>query len=59
MPHYNLLKATEAIKPILGEYYYKSEEPIWKSLWHSAKVCRFVPDTGDKVYYTSYQENEK
>ncbi len=59
MPHYNLLKATEAIKPILGDYYYKSEEPIWKSLWHSAKVCHFVPDTGDKVYYTSYKENEK
>jgi omega-3 fatty acid desaturase (delta-15 desaturase) len=59
MPHYNLLKATEAIKPILGDYYYKSEVPIWKSLLHSAKVCRFVPDEGAKVYHTYHHENVK
>ncbi|MBG1271685.1 fatty acid desaturase [Nostoc sp. WHI] len=53
IPHYNLLKATEAIKPVMGEHFYKSEEPIWKSLWHSCVSCHFVPDTGSKVYYTS------
>ncbi|MFN9960840.1 MAG: fatty acid desaturase, partial [bacterium] len=37
MPHYILLKATEAIKPVMGEYYYKSDVPIWKALLHSAK----------------------
>jgi omega-3 fatty acid desaturase (delta-15 desaturase) len=59
MPHYNLLKATEAIKPVMGEYYHKSDVPIWKALLHSAKVCRFIPDEGDKVYHTYYQENAK
>lgn len=56
MPHYNLLKATEAIKPVMGDYYYKSDVPIWKALLHSAKVCRFIPDEGDKVYHTYYQD---
>jgi omega-3 fatty acid desaturase (delta-15 desaturase) len=59
IPHYNLLKATEAIKPILGDYYHRSEESIWKSLWRSAISCHFVPDTGDKVYYTSYHQDVK
>ncbi|MFM7367914.1 MAG: fatty acid desaturase, partial [Sphaerospermopsis kisseleviana] len=59
MPHYNLLKATEAIKPVMGDYYYKSAVPIWKALLHSAKVCRFIPDEGGKVYHTYYQENAK
>jgi len=53
MPHYNLKKATEAIKPILGEYFRKSEEPIWISMWHSCINCHFVPNTGNKVYYSS------
>jgi acyl-lipid omega-3 desaturase len=57
MPHYNLLKATEAIKPIMGEYFHESKEPVWKSLWNSAIGCHFVPDTGSKVYYTSKNQN--
>jgi acyl-lipid omega-3 desaturase len=57
MPHYNLLKATEAIKPIMGEYFHESKEPVWKSLWNSAIGCHFVPDTGSKVYYTSKSQN--
>ncbi|TAE56712.1 MAG: fatty acid desaturase [Nostocales cyanobacterium] len=59
MPHYNLLKATEAIKPVMGEYYRKSDVPIWKALLHSAKVCRFIPDEGGKVYHTYEQEIAK
>jgi acyl-lipid omega-3 desaturase len=51
IPHYYLLEVTEAIRPVLGDYYYKSEEPIWKSLWNSYRNCHFVDDHGSKVYY--------
>jgi acyl-lipid omega-3 desaturase len=51
MPHYNLKKATEAIKPILGDYYRKTKEPLWVSFWQSCVSCHFVPDAGSKVYY--------
>ena len=53
MPHYNLKKATEAIKPILGDYYRQSHDSIWRSFWRSYKTCHFVPDTGAVVYHQS------
>ncbi len=51
MPHYHLKTATEAIKPILGDYYRESHESIFSSFWRSYVSCHFVPDTGDVVYY--------
>lgn len=55
MPHYYLKEATEAIKPILGDYYRVAEEPIWKSFLRSYNTCRFVTDEGTEVYYQPHQ----
>jgi len=51
IPHYHLKTATEAIKPILGEHYRKSNSSIFKAFYRSYKSCHFVPDNGVKVYY--------
>jgi acyl-lipid omega-3 desaturase len=51
IPHYHLKAVTEAIKPVLGDYYRKSDEPIVKSFLKSYLRCHFVADTGSKIYY--------
>ncbi len=53
IPHYHLLTLTESIKPILGEYYRKSDKSIFSAFFRSLKSCYYVPNEGSKVYYQS------
>jgi len=59
MPHYHLKTATEAIKPILGDYYRKSDESIFKSFLRSWRSCHFVQDKGAMVYYKQKTDLKK
>lgn len=45
MPHYHAQEATEALKPILKEYYQYDDRFIGKALWEDWAWCRYVaPD---------------
>lgn len=47
MPHYHAMEATNAIKPVLAEYYRFDGTPFVKAMWREAKECMYVePDEG-------------
>ncbi|TFY56388.1 hypothetical protein EVJ58_g7675 [Rhodofomes roseus] len=51
VPFYNLPEVTEAIKPVLGEYYYYDSTPTLYALWRSFTQCKFIESTGDIVFF--------
>ncbi|CAO2817065.1 unnamed protein product [Amaranthus hypochondriacus] len=57
IPHYHLIEATEAAKPVLGKYYREPKKsgplPLYLLgvLLNSLKKDHYVSDTGDVVYY--------
>lgn len=45
MPHYHAQEATEALKPVLGDYYKYDGRFVLKALWEDYSTCRYVaPD---------------
>ncbi|KAI3816945.1 hypothetical protein L1987_10730 [Smallanthus sonchifolius] len=42
IPHYHILEATKAMKPILGDYYKYDDTPILKAFWRETKECIYV-----------------
>jgi len=53
IPHYNLLEATEHVKPLLGKHYKKSNESTIGAMARAWKYCRFVDDKENIAFYKS------
>jgi fatty acid desaturase len=57
IPHYNLVEATAAVKPVLGDYYREPKKSgffplhIFRNLTKSFANDHYVADTGDVIYY--------
>lgn len=56
MPFYHAKEATEAIKKVLGDYYYYDNTNVWQAVRRSWAYCKFVdPADGDIMYYHNYK----
>jgi len=53
IPHYHALEATEAIKPVIGDYYKSDERHLLRALWEDFRDTKYVaPDkAGDGVLW--------
>ncbi|KAL4436995.1 hypothetical protein ABPG75_004134 [Micractinium tetrahymenae] len=53
MPHYHAQEATQALKPVLGDYYRCDNRPLLKAMWTDYTLCRYAaPDTpGGGIYW--------
>ncbi|KAJ8082312.1 hypothetical protein PM082_008165 [Marasmius tenuissimus] len=51
IPFYNLPAVTEAIKPVLGDYYNYDSTGVLYALWRSFTQCVFVEDEGDVLFF--------
>ena len=56
IPHYHLLDATEALKPMLGEHYKLDTTPIVTAYVKSKEACHFVKDEGNVLRYHAQEE---
>lgn len=60
MPFYHAQEATEAVKKVLGEYYYRDDTSIVQALKRSWAYCKFVDENdGDVMYYRNYTMEEQ
>jgi len=51
IPFYHAEEATSCIKKVMGEHYMKDDTPMFTALWRSARMCQWVDDEGDVVFF--------
>ncbi|KAF8983817.1 hypothetical protein BDQ17DRAFT_1313171, partial [Cyathus striatus] len=54
IPFYNLPEVTEAIKPVLGDYYNYDSTPAVYALWRSFTQCSFLEDEGGVLFFKNW-----
>jgi len=57
IPHYHAWEASEALKRVLGDYYMKSDENPFITLFKNFSTCRFVEDEGECIFYKDARGN--
>jgi omega-3 fatty acid desaturase (delta-15 desaturase) len=56
IPHYRLMEATEALKPMLGKHYRFDDTPVPSAFMRTLKNCWYVEDEGGVVAYKGKPE---
>ncbi|CCI43061.1 unnamed protein product [Albugo candida] len=51
VPFYHAHEATNAIKPVLGDFYMVDNTPTIRALWRSFSNCKFIDDNEKIVFY--------
>ncbi|KAI0030259.1 fatty acid desaturase-domain-containing protein, partial [Vararia minispora EC-137] len=59
IPFYHAERATEAIKPILGNHYNHCDTSAFQALWNNYRGCQYVDSTGDILFFRDKRGNSK
>jgi len=57
VPHYSLVEATEALKPLLGDHYKFDDTPVLQAYLRAKNNCHFVDDQGEVLQYHAEGES--
>ncbi|CAN8072205.1 unnamed protein product [Agarophyton chilense] len=56
IPFYHAKEATEAVKQVLGEYYYRDTTSVFQAVRRSWAYCKFIDsEDGDIMFYRNYK----
>ncbi|KAI1426888.1 fatty acid desaturase-domain-containing protein [Xylaria sp. FL1777] len=59
VPHYHAQEATDAMKPLLGEYYHSDKTSYWGALWTAFTKCQWVEPDPQKTLQANVYSSGK